>query len=86
VNDFEIALRFVQIVERAQLPLPDQMDCESHEIVLRWTETGFETHIARGRDDFSSIDELEAAMIKGLPPNEWPAPTVDGYADYVPPR
>jgi hypothetical protein len=32
------------------------------------------------------ITEIGAVMIKGLPPDEWPAATGDGYADYVPPR
>jgi hypothetical protein len=85
VADFELAQRFAQIVAAAQLPLPDQVDLEPHEIVLRWSETGFEVHMDRDRDDIGPIDELAAAMIQGLPPDEWPYPSADGYADYVPP-
>ena len=85
MTDFDIARDFVQIVAAARLPLPDEMDCTPIEIVLRWSDSGFEVHIARDRDDFGPIDELEAAMMKGLPPDEWPYPTAEGYADYIPP-
>ena len=85
MTDFDIAQRYVQIIEAAGLPLPDEMDCTPHDIVLRWTSTGLETHLDRDRDDFGPIDEFEAALMKGLPPDEWPYPAADGYADYVPP-
>jgi len=85
MTDFDIAHAFVEVVAAARLPLPDQMDCTPIEIVLRWSTSGFEVHLDRGRNDFGPIDELEAAMMKGLPPDEWPYPTAAGYADYVPP-
>jgi hypothetical protein len=84
VTDFDIAQRYVEMIDAAGLPLPDEMDSTPHDIVLRWTGTGLEVHFDRDRDDLGPIDELEAAMMKGLPPDEWPFPTADGYADYVP--
>jgi hypothetical protein len=47
-------------------------------------EHRLETHLDRDRDDFGPIDEFEAALMKGLPSDEWPYPAADGYADYVP--
>ena len=85
MTDFDLAQRYVQRVADAHLPLPDQMDSEPHGIVLRWTKTDLEVHLDRDRDDFGAIDEFEAAMMKGLPPEQWPWPTAEGYADYVPP-
>jgi hypothetical protein len=29
------------------------------------------------------IDELDAAILNGIDPTEWPYPTADGYAEYV---
>jgi hypothetical protein len=84
VTDFDVAQRYVQMINAAGLPLPDEMDSTPHDIVLRWTATGLEVHLDRGRDDCGTIDELEAAMMNGLPPDECPFPTADGYADYVP--
>ena len=85
MTDFDIARDVVQMVAAARLPLPDQMDCAPIEIVLRWSTSGSEVHLDRDRDDFGQIDELEAAMMLGLGPDEWPDPTAKGYADYVPP-
>jgi hypothetical protein len=84
VTDFDVAQRFVQIVAAAHLPLPDQMDSDAHGIVLTWSTTGFQVHLDREADHFGPIDELEAAMIKDVPPDQWPWPTPEGYADYVP--
>ena len=85
MTDFDVAQHYVQMVDRAGLPLPDEMDSTPDEIVLRWTSTGLEVHLDRDRDDFGPLDELEAAMMQGLPPSEYPFPTVDGYAEYGPP-
>ena len=85
MTDFDVARDFMRIVATARLPLPDEMDSTPVEIVLRWSASGFEVHLDRDRDDFGPIDELEAAMMMGLPPDEWPYPTAEGYADYVPP-
>lgn len=73
------------MVDAAHLPLPDEMDSTPHAIVVRWTSSGFEVRLDRDRDDFGPIDELEAAMMKGQRPGEWPFPTAAAYADYVPP-
>jgi hypothetical protein len=84
MTDFDIAQRYVQMVDATGLPLPDEMDCTPHDIVLRWTSTGLEVHLYRDQDPPGTIDELEASLIKGLPPEEWPFPTASGYADYLP--
>ena len=34
--------------------------------------------------DCGEIDELDAAILKGLDVCDWPVPTTEGYADYVP--
>jgi hypothetical protein len=83
MTDFDIAQCYVEMIKSAGLPLPDEMDSTPCDIVLRWTSSGLEVHLDRDRDDFAPIDELEAAMMKGLPPDEWPFPTANGYADYL---
>jgi hypothetical protein len=69
------------MVADAGLPTPDESWREANSVVLRWSNTGFTVHLDRDRSDLAPLDELEAAMIKGLPPSEWPWPTADGYAD-----
>jgi hypothetical protein len=70
------------MVADAGLPTPDESWREPESIAFRWSTTGFVVRLDPHREDLAPLDELEAAMIKGLPPNEWPWPTADGYADY----
>ena len=81
----EVKKRFLKIVEDARLPAPDEVRREGPSVAFIWAEHGFVVYVDPDRDDeMSPIDEFEAAMIKGLPVDEWPAPAADGYRDYEP--
>jgi hypothetical protein len=74
----------LEIVARAELPPPDEIHWEDESTVFLWNEIKFAVYLDPDRDDVDPIDELEAAVIRGLPVEEWPLPTADGYRDYEP--
>jgi hypothetical protein len=80
----EVKKRFQKVVKDAGLPAPDEVWQDGPSVGFRWTEHQLVVYVDPDRDDISPIDELEAAMIKGLPVDGWPVPTADGYRDYEP--
>jgi hypothetical protein len=79
----EAQRRFLEILAEAELPPPDEIHWEEESTVLLWNEIKFAVYLDPDRDDVSPIDELEAAQLRGLPVDEWPFPTADGYRDYA---
>jgi len=53
-------------------------------IALHWSTTDVVFWFELDADDCGEIDELDAAILRGLDVCDWPARTVEGYADYVP--
>lgn len=82
----EVKKRFLKIVEDAGLPAPDDVWQDGPSVVFCWKQHRLVVCIDPDRDAISPIDEFEAAMIKGLPVDDWPTPTADGYRDYEPSR
>ena len=76
--------RFLEILAEAELPPPDEIHWEDESTVFLWNEIKLAVHLDPDRDDVGPLDELEAAQLRGLPVDEWPSPTADGYRDYEP--
>lgn len=78
----EAQRRFLEILAKAELPPPDEIHWEEESTVFVWNEIEFAVYLDPDREDASPIDELEAAQLRGLPVEEWPFPTANGYRDY----
>jgi hypothetical protein len=76
--------RFIDRLIELELPLPDGGSREGGLIALHWSTTDVVFWFEPDAEDCGTIDELDAAMLKGLDVVDWPAPTAEGYADYVP--
>lgn len=63
---------------------PDDGWHQGRLIALRWSKTDALFWFEPDGEDCGEIDELDAAILKGLGVCDWPAPTAEGYADYVP--
>jgi hypothetical protein len=76
--------RFIDRLIELELPLPDSGSREGGLIALHWSTTDVVFWFELDADDCGEIDELDAAILRGLDVCDWPARTVEGYADYVP--
>jgi len=82
----EAQRRFLELLAEAELPPPDEIHWEEESTVFLWNEIKFAVYLDPDREDVGPIDELEAAQLRGLPVEEWPFPTANGYRDYEPAR
>jgi hypothetical protein len=76
--------RFIERLVELELPVPDEGSVEAGLIALRWSSTNVTFWFEPDAEDCGVIDEFDAALIKGLDPGDWPYPTPEGYAEYVP--
>jgi hypothetical protein len=76
--------RFIGRLIELELPLPDDGWREGGLIALRWSETEAMFWFEADADDCGEVDELDAAILNGLDVCDWPAPTTEGYAEYLP--
>ena len=75
-----------QLIDRLielELPVPDQASREGPLIAVHWSHTGVTFWFEPDAQECGVIDEFDAAILKGLDPDDWPYPSADGYADYV---
>ena len=76
-----------ELIERLielELPLPSDASMEEGLIAVSWSSTGLIFWFEPDARHCGVIDELDAALIKGLDPDDWPHPSADGYAEYRP--
>ena len=64
--------RFLELVAEAELPLPDEIWWEDASTVFCWREPEVMIYLDPDRDDHDPMDELEKAMIRGMPIEDWP--------------
>lgn len=76
--------RFINRLIELELPLPDAGSHEGGLIALHWSSTNAVFWFEPDTEDCGAIDELDAAVLKGLDVCDWPRPTAEGYEDYVP--
>jgi hypothetical protein len=76
--------RFIDRLIALELPLPEYGRREGELIALRWSTTDVVFWFEADAEDCRELDELDAAMLKGLDVCDWPSPAAEGYADYVP--
>jgi hypothetical protein len=74
---------FINRLVELELPLPDDASTESGLLALDWSASGVTFWFEPDAEECGVIDELDAAILKGLDPSEWPYPTAEGYAEYV---
>jgi hypothetical protein len=75
--------RFIDRLIELELPVPDGGSMEGALIALHWSSTGVTSWFEPDAERCGVIDEVEAAILKGVDPSEWPYPTAEGYAEYV---
>jgi hypothetical protein len=80
----EAQRRFLEILADAELPPPDEIHWEDESTVFLWNEIKFVVYLDPSSDDVGPLDELEVAQLRGLPVDDWPLPTADGYRYYEP--
>ena len=76
--------RLIEQLIELELPVPDGASREGPHIAVYWSQTGVTFWFERDAKECGAIDEFDAAILKGLGPDDWPYPSADGYADYVP--
>ena len=76
--------RLIEHLVELELPVPDQASREGPLIAVSWSKTGVTFWFEPDARECGTIDECDAAILKGLDPEDWPYPSADGYADYVP--
>jgi hypothetical protein len=84
VDEVRCPDRFIERLIKLELPLPDDGSREGELIALPWSATDVVLWFESDAEDCGEIDELDAAILQGLDVGDWPAPSVDGYADWVP--
>lgn len=69
----EVEARFRALVLEAELPPFDEVERRATELVFLWHGPKVAFVVELDRDDMEDFDALEQAMIRGVPPREWPA-------------
>jgi hypothetical protein len=76
--------RLIEQLIELELPLPDRASREGPLIAVCWSHTGVTFWFELDARECGVIDEFDAAILNGVDPDDWPYPSADGYADYVP--
>jgi hypothetical protein len=76
--------RLIEQLIELELPLPDRALREGPLIAAYWGQTGVTIWFEPDAQECGVIDEFDAAILNGIDPDDWPYPSADGYADYVP--
>ena len=68
----EVEARFRALLADADLPLPDEVEHHETQLVFLWHASKVAVAVELDRDDMDEFDDFEQAMIRGVPPRDWP--------------
>lgn len=68
----EVEARFRALLTDADLPLPDEVEHRETQLVFLWHATKVAVAVEVDRDEVDEFDDVERAMIRGVPPKDWP--------------
>jgi hypothetical protein len=68
----EVELRFRALLDDAELPHPDRIECEPGSVVFYWDEPRLAVIVDLNPDVHDPLDRLDLAPIDNLPPDQAP--------------
>ena len=71
-NQSQAEGRFLALLIHAGLPLPDEVERHTTELVFLWHATRVAVVVELDRDEMDDFDDFERAMIAGVEPKDWP--------------
>jgi hypothetical protein len=65
----EVEFRFRALLDDAELPHPDRIECESSSVVLYWDEPRLAVVVDLNTGEHDPLDRLDLAQIDSRPPD-----------------